>query len=486
VGYFTNPKLNLYGVCLHLKIRQEGVTYMSQVTIKREEIALRICQNCKGLDGHHFISTKRRCLICERLTQPLDKDFIFRKDEQKKMAGKWPKNIKRFPRKLEADPEQQRVIALIEEKVKDFDCPGKVTDVHTGPVVTEYEFAPDRYTRLKRLKSLNEDLAVALSADAVTVQRLPGKAVMGISIANKDRKKILFNDCLQNALAHRNDMAVPINFGITSTGEPCVVDLAEMPHMLVAGETGSGKSVFLNNVLLSLLYMRSPKELQLVLVDPKSVELFPYKGLPHLMGEPINDVWRALGAMDMLIEEMKRRMTFLHITGVKNLKEFNAKMVKEGKPDDVKPYIVMVIDEMADLILQERKEFTVRMASLAAMARAAGIHVIACTQRPSVDILKGTVKVNFPTRVAFHVPAAADSKTVLNYKGAEQLLGKGDMFAILPGKGGLTRLHSPLVEKADVEKMLKLSIELGHVLTVPADGLKQKANGTTGKPVVVK
>jgi DNA segregation ATPase FtsK/SpoIIIE, S-DNA-T family len=460
---------------------------MSQFTIDREKITLRICQNCKGLDGHHFITTKRRCLICERITQPLDADFMYRKDKEGKLKKGWPKNVQRFPRMLAVDKDQQIVVNIIQEKAKDFDCPGKVTDIRKGPVVTEYEFAPDRYTRLKRLKTINEDLAVALSAETVTVSRLPGKATIGISIPNKDRKPILFNDCLKNALAHRNDMALPINFGITSAGDPCVVDLAEMPHMLIAGATGTGKSVFLNNILLSLLYQRSPKEMQLVLVDPKSVELFPYKGLPHLMGEPINDVWRTLGAMDTLIEEMKRRMAFLHVQNVKNLKEYNAKMKKEGKPEECKPYIVMVIDEMADLVLQEKKEFTTRMSQIAAMARASGIHVIACTQRPSVDILKGSIKVNFPTRVAFRVPSAADSKTVLSYKGAEQLLGKGDMFAILPDRTGATRLHSPMVEKADIEKMLKLSIELGHVLSVPADGLpKEKATGTTGKPVVVK
>jgi DNA segregation ATPase FtsK/SpoIIIE, S-DNA-T family len=463
---------------------------MSHATIDRAKITLRICQNCKGLDGHHFITTKKRCLICDRITSPLDADFIFRKDKEAKMKSKWPKNIKRFPRELTADKDQQIVVNVIQEKVKDFECPGKITDVKKGPIVTEYEFMPDRYTRLKRLKTLNEDLAVALSAETVTIQRIPGKNTMSISIPNKDRKTVTFNDCLKNVAEVEKDMAVPINFGITASGEPMVVDLADCLHMLVGGQTGSGKSVFLNNLLLSMLVHRSPKELNLYLVDPKSVELFPYKGIPHLQSEPLNDVWRALGMMDGLIEEMKRRTTFFEITGVKNLKEFNALMDKNGKPDEKKPYVVAVFDEIADMILQQKKEFTQRMAQIAQMARASGIYVIAATQRPSVDILKGTIKVNFPTRVAFRVPSAVDSKTILNFKGAEQLLGRGDMFALLPHKSAAQgfgfHLHSPLVTNEERDKILDQIKAIGFDSRCVADGPLpgQKATGTNGKSVV--
>jgi S-DNA-T family DNA segregation ATPase FtsK/SpoIIIE len=466
---------------------------MSHATIERAQITLRICSNCKGLDGHHFITTKKRCLICDRITSPLDADFIFRKDKEAKMRKNWPKNVKRFPRELTADKDQQLVVNLIQEKVKDFECPGKITDVRKGPIVTEYEFAPDRFTRTKRLKTLNEDLAVALSAETVTIQRKPGSNTMSISIPNKDRKTITFAECMKNVLAVEKDMAIPINFGISATGEPMVCDLADILHMLIGGQTGSGKSVFLNNLLLSMLMCRSPKELNLYLVDPKSVELFPFKGLPHLKQEPINDIWRALGMMDGLIEEMKRRTTFFELVGVKNLKEFNAKMDKDGKPDDKKPYVVAVFDEIADMIMQEKKAFTNRMASIAQMARAAGIYVIAATQRPSVDILKGTIKVNFPTRVAFRVPSAVDSKTILNFKGAEQLLGRGDMFALLPHKSAAVgygfHMHSPLVTNEERDKILDQIKAIGFDSRCVADGPLpgQKANGTTGgKPVVVK
>lgn len=438
--------------------------------IERERIELKICKNCKAMDGHHLLTTKRRCLICGRMTQPVEADFIFRKDEKKKQ--KFPKGVKRFPRELAADKEQQIAVNIITEKCKDFDCPGQVVEIKKGPMVTEYEFVPDRFTRLKKLKNLNEDLAMSLEAETVTIQRMLGKGSIGISVPHKDRKPVMFTDCLKNVIAHREDMALPINFGVTSTGEPYVEDLALMPHLLISGQTGAGKSVFINNLLTSLLYIRSPKELELILIDPKSVELFPYKGLPHLKHEPVAGVYEALQLMETMIQEMKRRTSFLHYEKVKNLKEFNDKKKKEGKIDDCLPYIVIVIDEMADIIMQEKKSFIEKMAQISAMARAAGIHVIACTQRPSVDVLAGKIKVNFPARAAFRVPGAMDSKTILNVKGAETLLGKGDMFFMSPTKGGLQRLHAPLTTKADVDQMMKLSIEIGHFQHVPADGVK--------------
>jgi S-DNA-T family DNA segregation ATPase FtsK/SpoIIIE len=263
-------------------------------------------------------------------------------------------------------------------------------------------------------------------------------------------------------------MELPINFGVQSNGQPYVEDLTRMPHLLIAGSTGAGKSVWINGILTSLLYMRTPKQMKLVLIDPKSVELFHYQGLPHLMQPPVAGVYDALSIMERLIQEMRRRTSNLFGFKCKNLKEYNDKMKAEGKPDDCWPYIVVVIDEMADLVLSEKKSFTDKMAQISAMSRAAGIHVIAATQRPSVDVVSGKIKVNFPARAAFRVPSSADSKTILNCKGAEHLLGKGDMFYISPERG-MQRLHSPNTKQADVDLMMKLSIEGGHVLSVPAD-----------------
>lgn len=442
-------------------------------------IHFKLCRKCPGLGRDLYMVgiVRDRCPLCGRLgLESYDPENVVLMDAK----GSYPKGVQRFPRELASSPEQKHVVEVIQTRTKDFDCPGKVTNINVGPIVTEYEFTPDKYTRLKHVMGINEDLAIALEAENVTIQRLHGKAAMAISLPNKDRQEIKFAECLKNGIAHRDDMELPINFGVMSNGQPFVEDLAEMPHLLVAGSTGSGKSVFLNNVITNLLAIRTATQLRFVMVDPKSVELFHYKGLPHLMQDPVAGVYDALSILEKLIQEMKRRTSNLFAMKCKNLKEYNDKC-KRGDlspltgqaltTQDQWPYIVVVIDEMADLILTEKKSFSDKMAQITAMARAAGIHVIAATQRPSVDVLSGRIKVNFPARVAFGVPSAADSKTILNTKGAEQLLGKGDMFYMSPSKAGLQRLHAPKCVQADVDRMLKLSIEVGHVLAVPADML---------------
>ena len=443
---------------------------------------LYICIACPAVGGKDVIVVRRhRCVLCGRLMDRFDQETMTVKGKK----GKGFKDAKRFPRELAADLEQKRVVDIITNRVRDFDCPGKVVAIRKGPMVTEYEFAPDRYTRINKLKNLNEDLAVALSAENVAMQRLPGKAAIGIWVPNAVRTEVTFADCLKNTIAHRDDMELPINFGITATGDPYVEDLTRMPHLLIGGSTGAGKSVFLNNVLTSLLYIRSPKQLKLVMIDPKSVELFHYKGLPHLIHEPVAGVYEALDLMERMTQEMRRRTSNLFTMKCKNLKEYNDKVKKEAaglrslgdklaadkKLDECWPYIVIVIDEMADLVLQEKKSFIEKMASISAMSRAAGIHVIAATQRPSVDVLAGKIKVNFPARVAFRVPAQQDSKTILNTKGAEQLMARGDMFYLSPEKAGIQRLHAPFIRQEDIDRMLALSLEMGHVWNVPADGV---------------
>ena len=436
------------------------------MSIHEDAVKLFICRKCPKAGGSDVVTPrKKRCVVCGRLMQSFNPTMKATIDVKRNFG----KDVKRFPREAAQNEEQRKVIDVIVEKCRDFDCPGTVVDVRVGPMVTEYEFSPDRFTRLRKLKSVNEDLAMALEAETVTVQRLPGKAAIGISIPKKDRSIVRFEDCLKAAAAHRDDMMLPINFGITSSGDPYVEDLTLMPHLLIGGSSGTGKSVFLNNILLSLLSIRSPKEMQLILIDPKSVELFPYKDFPHLKHAPEADVYQALGLLESMIQEMKRRTANLNAAHCKNIKEYNDRMKAQGTPDDTIPYIVVVIDELADLVLQEKKIFTEKMAQLASMSRAAGIHVIAATQRPSVDVLSGKIKVNFPARVAFRVPSPFDSKTILGHKGAEQLLGKGDLFYVSPERAGLQRLHSPFATRADMDAMMKASIECGHHFAVPAD-----------------
>jgi S-DNA-T family DNA segregation ATPase FtsK/SpoIIIE len=374
----------------------------------------------------------------------------------------------RFPRLIpQWDPEQKRVVKLIEEKCADMEVTGKVVAINSGPIVTEYEFVPERFTRVRRLKSVHEDLAVAIPADAVTVQRIPGKGCVGITVPNKEHKVVDFKATLKNVLAHRYDMALPLNLGIRANGDPFLEDLTLLPHLLIAGSTNSGKSVLLNGIINSLTHIRSPKELQLYMIDPKSVELLPYKDLPHVASEPVAGVYEALALMEKIVLEMRRRMSYLQIRKVKNLKELNSQL----DPKDRLPYWVLVIDEMADLILQEKKLFIRSMAEISSMARAAGIHVIAATQRPSVDVLPGKVKVNFPARLSFRVPGDGDSRTILGRKGAEQLIDRGDMFYISPSQAGMQRLHSPFCQETDIARMIAESIALGeNTSAVPADG----------------
>jgi S-DNA-T family DNA segregation ATPase FtsK/SpoIIIE len=398
------------------------------------------------------------------------------------------KKAKRFPRELTPQVvEQRRVSKIIEEKCADFRCPGEVEYVKAGPMVTVYGFRPYRFTRLRELKTLHEDLAVAIPAESVTVMRNPGTMHMNITVPNNERAEVNFEQTLKAVVEHRYDMDIPINLGVSSIGEPCVVDLARMPHLLIAGSTGTGKSVCLNGILTSLLYVRSPKQIQLFLIDPKSVELLPYSGLPHVRRPPVSAVMDALGMMANIIEEMKKRMAFLYFQKVKNLKELNAKLKAQGQEE--LPYWILVIDEMGDLIIHEKKLFTEAMTQISSMARAAGIHVIAATQRPSVDILSGKIKVNFPARVGLRLPSTGDSKTVFGRAGAEQLLGKGDMFFMSPDLPGLQRLHAPYCREEDIQKMIHLSSEMGHVNNVPADGLppaKPTAPAPTPEPEPAK
>jgi len=379
-----------------------------------------------------------------------------------------PKPIMRYPRLLATTPEQERTVKIIETKCRQFACPGRIVSVQAGPMVTQYDFSPDRFTRVRQLKTMHEDLAIAIPAEAVTVMRIPGRIAMAITVPNVERKIVSFKECLPNVVTVRNEQILPINFGMDSVGNPVVEDLTRMPHLLVAGSTGSGKSVLLNNIILSLLHVRNAKQMRMVVIDPKSVELFMYKDVPHLMRPPVCSVFDALGAMDDVLQHVRKRMVMLETFKAKNLAEYNAVM-----PDEERklPYIVVVIDEMADIVLQEKKAFTQVMAQLSSLARASGVHVIAATQRPSVDVLSGKIKVNFPARVCFRVPGHADSKTVLGVGAhAEQLMARGDMLYCSPNLPGYLRLHSPLVENSDINEQLLLSLECGHFLRCPADG----------------
>lgn len=347
--------------------------------------------------------------------------------------------------------EQQLAKDTIEERAAFFGCPGKVKEIRKGPVITLYEFQPAKTTRVKRLINLQEDLALALEAEAVMVRRVPGRDVMGIEISNEssERQNVAFRASLKYVReAKDKGMALPLNLGTDPFGEPVIDDLATMPHLLIAGSTGSGKSVSLNCIISSLLTVCSPQELEFYMIDPKGVELTHYNGIPHMKVPMVTSPHYAKDMLEKLTVVMRERLLRLTHVGVRDIKEFNEHAKSHELP--LMPRIVLIIDELGDLMMQDRKEFTRMIAEISQIARATGIHMICATQRPSVDVLSGRIKVNFPGRMAFKVTSSTDSRVIVHRKGAEGLLGRGDMLYLSPTRSTAIRIHAPWVPLEDV------------------------------------
>ncbi len=349
---------------------------------------------------------------------------------------------------------EQRNAQLIEERAAFFGCPGKIRGIKKGPVVALYEFEPGKVTRIKRLQGLQEDLALALSVDAVLINRIPGKNLIGIEISNPEdsRHSVPFNKTLPQIQAAKNrGVELPLNLGIDLFGAPVVDDLALMPHLLVAGSTGSGKSVSLNCIISSLLSVCSPQELQFYMIDPKGVELIHYNEIPHMIEPMVTSAHRAKDMLEKLIIEMRKRLLVLTQNRVRDIKELNAVRKLRGEP--ILPRIVLIVDELGDLMIQDRKDFILLFAEISQIARATGIHMICATQRPSVDVLPGKIKVNFPARMSFKVTSSVDSKTIVHRPGAERLLGRGDMLYLSPTRNACMRIHAPWVPLDDVKEL---------------------------------
>lgn len=393
-----------------------------------------VMKDCKVCKGKGFIKKDK----AERSEKKRDRD------EEPRVTGK----VGRLTE------DQKLAKETIEERAAFFGCPGKVTSIRKGPIITLYEFKPAKTTRVKRLINLQEDLALALGAEAVMVRRIPGKEVMGVEISNEEgeRMNVAFRASLAAVRAAKEKgMELPLNLGTDPFGEPVVDDLATMPHLLIAGSTGSGKSVSLNCIISSMLTVCSPKELQFYMIDPKGVELTHYSGIPHMEQPMVTNPHYARSLLEDLVREMRDRLQTLTMAGVRDLKELNVIRAKRG--EDPMPRIVLVVDELGDLMMQDRRGFTHRFAEISQIARATGIHMICATQRPSVDVLSGKIKVNFPGRMAFKVTSAVDSKTIVHRKGAEGLLGRGDMLYLSPTRSALIRIHAPWVPLADVKEL---------------------------------
>lgn len=350
--------------------------------------------------------------------------------------------------------------SILEKKLKDYGIDGKVTEVRPGPVITMYEFEPAPGIKVSRISNLSDDLAMALSAVSIRiVAPIPGKSVVGIEIPNKIRQTVYLREIIESEVFSDSHSYLTLTLGKTISGEPFVAELAKMPHLLVAGSTGSGKSVSLNSMICSLLFKATPINVRFLMIDLKMLELSFYEGIPHLLLPVVTNPKNAKTALRWLIDEMERRYLMMAEKGVRSIEKYNQKMAKQEM--ETIPYIVVVIDELADLMMVSTREVEEYIARLAQMARASGIHLILATQRPSVDVLTGIIKANFPARISCQVSSKVDSRTILDANGAESLLGYGDMLFLSPGVGRLQRLHGPYVSEGEIKRIVEFLKQQG-------------------------
>jgi DNA segregation ATPase FtsK/SpoIIIE, S-DNA-T family len=361
--------------------------------------------------------------------------------------------------KLDEDELKERARA-IEEKCMEFDVQGRVTQINPGPVVTTFEFKPEAGIKYSRIIGLTEDLCLALQAESILIERIPGKSTIGIEVPNLNRQTIALREIIEAQEFVGSPSKLTLAMGRDLHGRIRVTDLASMPHLLIAGSTGTGKSVFINSLMMSILYKATPDDVKMVLVDPKRLELNLYEGIPHLIAPVVTDPKIASNVLRNATREMENRLKLLAQKGVRNIEQYNRTFQKqqslslfenveesEHKP---LPYLVIIIDELADLMMVDTNNVEESITRLAQMARAVGIHLILATQRPSVDVITGLIKANFPARISFRVASKVDSRTILDSNGSESLLGRGDMLYLPAGSARLHRIHGPLVSEDEI------------------------------------
>lgn len=341
-------------------------------------------------------------------------------------------------------------IADLLDKLRRFKIDGDVVRTYSGPVVTTFEFKPAAHVKVSKILTLQDDLAMALKAQTIRIQApIPGKDVVGIEIPNKNIETIYLKEILQSDIYKNAKSELTLALGKDIVGDPFITDLKKLPHLLIAGTTGSGKSVGINAMVLSLLYRNSPKTLRLIMIDPKMLEFSMYNDIPHLLTPVITEPKKAIVVLANLVAEMERRYRIMSQTRTKNIESYNEKMKKEG--GETLPFIVVIIDELADLMMTSGKDVEFHIGRLAQMARASGIHLIVATQRPSVDVVTGLIKANLPSRISYRVGQKIDSKVILDQMGAESLLGRGDMLFTPPGSPGVVRLHAPFASEEEID-----------------------------------
>jgi S-DNA-T family DNA segregation ATPase FtsK/SpoIIIE len=362
------------------------------------------------------------------------------------------------------DADELKILAqVLTEKYAEFDVLGQVTQINPGPVVTTFEYKPEAGVKYSRITNLTEDLCLALKAESILVERMAGKSTVGIQVPNRDREIIWLRENIESTEFLGSKSKLTLALGKDINGRIAVADLATMPHLLIAGSTGTGKSVAINAFIMSILYKATPEQVRLILVDPKRLELGNYEGVPHLFTPIITEPKLASNALRNAVREMERRLKLLAEKGVRNIDQYNKLFDEDGTPslfgEDSEerpiPYIVIIIDELADLMMLDAGNVEESVTRLAQMARAVGIHLVLATQRPSVDVITGLIKANFPARISFRVATKVDSRTILDSNGAEALLGRGDMLYLPSGSARVHRLHAPLVTEKEIAAVVE-------------------------------
>ncbi len=396
--------------------------------------------------------------------------------------------------KIEED-ELKECAQAIEQKCQEFDIGGRVTQINPGPVVTTYEFKPEAGIKYSRITGLADDLCLALKAESILIERIPGKSTVGIEVPNANRQTIALREQIESGEFVNSPSKLTLTLGKDLIGRNRVSDLCQMPHLLIAGSTGTGKSVFLNSLILSMLYKGTPDELKMIMIDPKRLELGLYEDIPHLLAPVVTDPKVASNVLRNAVREMESRLKLLAARGVRNIDQYNRTFQKgqslslfddadasEHKP---LPYIVIIIDELADLMMVDTSNVEESITRLAQMARAVGIHLILATQRPSVDVITGLIKANFPARISFRVASKVDSRTILDANGAESLLGRGDMLYLPAGSSRLNRMHGPYVTEDEISAVCDhwrsqaKAVYNERLLEAPKD---ENATGPDGSP----
>ena len=389
----------------------------------------------------------------EEIKNLIQEDLPFIKADKKndnKVKFNLPSlNLLKIPNKKEREKQNENEVhdpEFLEKILLDFGVNGNIKKVSHGPVVTLNEFEPAAGVKVSKIINLSDDIARNTSSESARIATIPGSNTVGIELPNSTRENVYLSEILNNSDFKKRDIKLPIALGKSISGNPIVSDLSSMPHLLIAGTTGSGKSVCINTIILSMLYRHTPDKCKFILIDPKMLELSTYEGIPHLLCPVITEAKKAASVLGWVVKEMESRYRLMTKEGVRNIDGYNA---KHKLP---MPYIVVVVDEMSDLMLVAGKEIENYIQKLSQMARAAGIHIIMATQRPSVDIITGTIKANFPTRISFQVTSKIDSRTILGEQGAEQLLGKGDML-FMSSANRIVRIHAPFVSDNEIEKV---------------------------------